>query len=229
MRPIKGASPFPAKNSDRDSSVSEDEKRSQLQSQTDTTGTDDAPLEVYQSTLPGFLGTIDTAIGRIESLFLAVGVLLMAANTVSNVIGRYIFQNSIFFSEELNRILIILITFAGISYAARQGRHIRMSAIFDALPVKPRKVLMIIIALVTAVFMFGLAWYSTQYILTQAGRGRVLPSLQIPVWMILVWVPFGFFMTGLQYALTAIKNMIEKDIYLSTNVLEGYDDEELEI
>ncbi|WP_246156646.1 TRAP transporter small permease [Aquicoccus porphyridii] len=209
--------------------MSEDEKRSQLQSQTDTTGTDDAPLEVYQSTLPGFLGTIDTAIGRIESLFLAVGVLLMAANTVSNVIGRYIFQNSIFFSEELNRILIILITFAGISYAARQGRHIRMSAIFDALPVKPRKVLMIIIALVTAVFMFGLAWYSTQYILTQAGRGRVLPSLQIPVWMILVWVPFGFFMTGLQYALTAIKNMIEKDIYLSTNVLEGYDDEELEI
>ncbi|WP_439328717.1 TRAP transporter small permease [Aquicoccus porphyridii] len=200
-----------------------------MQSQTDTTGTDDAPLEVYQSTLPGFLGTIDTAIGRIESLFLAVGVLLMAANTVSNVIGRYIFQNSIFFSEELNRILIILITFAGISYAARQGRHIRMSAIFDALPVKPRKVLMIIIALVTAVFMFGLAWYSTQYILTQAGRGRVLPSLQIPVWMILVWVPFGFFMTGLQYALTAIKNMIEKDIYLSTNVLEGYDDEELEI
>lgn len=214
--------------------MEDEEKRSQiqlsqLQSQTDTTGTDDAALEVYQSTLPGFLGTIDTAIGRIESVFLAVGVLLMALNTVSNVIGRFIFQNSIFFSEELNRILIILITFAGISYAARQGRHIRMSAIFDVLPVKPRKLLMIIIALVTAVFMFGLAWYSFQYILTQAGRGRVLSSLQIPVWMILVWVPIGFFMTGLQYVLTAIKNMIEKDIYLSTNVLEGYDDEELEI
>lgn len=214
--------------------MADEEKRSQiqlsqLQSQTDTTGTDDAALEVYQSTLPGFLGTIDTAIGRIESVFLAVGVLLMALNTVSNVIGRFIFQNSIFFSEELNRILIILITFAGISYAARQGRHIRMSAIFDVLPVKPRKLLMIIIALVTAVFMFGLAWYSFQYILTQAGRGRVLSSLQIPVWMILVWVPIGFFMTGLQYVLTAIKNMIEKDIYLSTNVLEGYDDEELEI
>jgi TRAP-type C4-dicarboxylate transport system permease small subunit len=160
---------------------------------------------------------------------LAVGVLLMAANTVANVVGRFVFQNSLFFSEELNRILIILITFAGISYAARQGRHIRMSAIFDALPVKPRKALMIIISVVTAIFMFGLAWYSLQYILTQAGRGRVLPSLQIPVWLILVWVPVGFFMTGLQYALTAIKNLIEKDIYLSTNVLEGYDDDELEV
>ena len=126
-------------------------------------------------------------------------------------------------------ILIILITFAGISYAARHGRHIRMSAIFDALPPRPRKVLMIFIAFVTAVFMFGLAWYALQYIMTQAGRGRLLPALQVPVWWTLVWVPFGFFMTGLQYLLTAIKNIIEPDIYLSTSVLEGYDDNEREV
>lgn len=202
---------------------------SQEQSNSDTTSVDDAPLEPYQSSLPGFLGTIDNGISRVESLMLAAGVLLMAANTMSNVVGRFVFQSSIFFSEELNRILIILITFAGISYAARHGRHIRMSAIFDALQPKFRKPLMIVISLVTAVFMFGLAWYALQYILTQAGRGRVLPALQIPVWMPLVWVPIGFFMTGLQYLLTAIKNMIEKDIYLSTNVLEGYDDNEQEI
>jgi C4-dicarboxylate transporter DctQ subunit len=36
-------------------------------------------------------------------------------------------------------------------------------------------------------------------------------------------------MTGMQYLLTAIKNMTEKDIYLSTNVLEGYDNDEIEI
>ncbi len=202
---------------------------SQLQSQTDTTGTDDAPGEVYRSSLPGVLGTVDTAISRVESVMLAVGVLLMAANTIANVVGRYVFQTSLYFSEELNSILIILITFAGISYAARQGRHIRMSAIFDMLPPGPRKVLMVFISVVTAVFMLGLAWYSFEYILTQAGRGRVLPALQIPVWLTLVWVPVGFFMTGLQYLLTAIKNMIEKDIYLSTNVLEGYDDNEMEI
>ncbi|MFC6489233.1 TRAP transporter small permease [Nitratireductor sp. GCM10026969] len=202
---------------------------SQLQSQTDTTAADDISTEVYKSDLPGFLGTIDTAISRIESVLLAAGVLLLAANTIANVVGRFVFQQSIFFSEELNRILIILITFAGISYAARHGRHIRMSAIYDALPSTLRKPLMIIIALITAVFMLGLAWYSTQYILTLAGRGRVLPSLQIPVWIIYLWAPIGFFMTGLQYILTAIKNMLEKDIYLSTNVLEGYDDEEIEI
>ncbi len=183
----------------------------------------------HASSLPGPLGFIDSLISRVESFMLAVGVLLMAANTVGNVVGRYVFQSSIFFSEELNRILIILITFAGISYAARQGRHIRMSAIYDAMPPRTRKAMMIVIALVTAVFMFGLCWYAVGYILTQASRGRVLPALQIPVWWTLAWVPFGFFMTGMQYLLTAVKNIVEPDIYLSTNVLEGYDVDETEV
>ncbi len=202
---------------------------SQTQSQTDTTGTDDAPAAGYESALPGLLGKVDILISKIEAVMLAVGVLLMALNTIANVIGRFVFQNSIFFSEELNRILIILITFAGISYAARHGRHIRMSAIYDALPPRTRKLLMIVIALITAIFMFGLCYYAFNYIVTQAGRGRVLPSLQIPVWITLIWVPIGFFMTGMQYLLTAIKNVIEKDIYLSTAVLEGYEETELEV
>ena len=193
-----------------------------------TDGGDDS-IDRHESSLPGILGVIDTTISRIESFFLATGVLLMALNTVSNVVGRFVFQQSLFFSEELNRILIILITFAGISYAARHGRHIRMSAIYDALPSNVRKPLMIGIALVTALFMFGLCYYSIGYLLTQASRGRVLPALQIPVWITLIWVPIGFFMTGAQYVLTAIKNMTSRDIYLSTSVLEGYEEDELEI
>ena len=186
-------------------------------------------LGAYVSALPGVLGTIDVAISRIEAVLLAAGVLLMAANTIANVIGRFVLGSSLFFSEELNRILIILITFAGLSYAARHGRHIRMSAIFDTLPVPARKALMVLIATVTALVMFALCYYSITYMLTQAGRGRVLPSLQIPVWLILIWLPVGFFMTGMQYALTAIKNLISKDIYLSTGVLEGYDEDEKEV
>ncbi|HEY9021731.1 MAG: TRAP transporter small permease [Paracoccaceae bacterium] len=200
-----------------------------MQSQTDTTGTDDAPLGPYVSTLPGPLGWIDNTIARIEAILLATGVLLLAANTIANVLGRFVFQNSIFFSEELNRVLIIMITFAGISYAARHGRHIRMSALFDALPPRPRKMMMVVISLVSGVIMLALAWYALHYIQTQAGRGRVLPALQIPVWWTLVWVPVGFFMTGAQYLLTALKNLLEKDIYLSTGVLEGYDNGEEEV
>jgi len=183
----------------------------------------------HESSLPGVLGVIDSTISRVESVLLAAGVLLMAFNTIANVVGRFVFQYSLFFSEELNRILIILITFAGISYAARQGRHIRMSAIYDALPPPARKGFMVLIAAVTAITMFALCYFSIGYITKVAVSGRVLPSLQLPVYWIFLWVPVGFFMTGLQYALTAIKNIVSKDIYLSTRVLEGYDEDELEI
>lgn len=181
------------------------------------------------SSLPGVLGLIDTLLSRVEAIALAVGVLLMAANTIANVVGRYLFQYSLFFSEEVNRILIILITFAGISYAARHGRHIRMSAIFDTLPHGARKFMMILISLITAVSMFMLCYFAVKYIGKVQSSGRVLPSLQIPVYWIFLWVPVGFFVTGVQYFMTAIKNMTHKDIYLSTDVVEGYDNNEIEI
>lgn len=191
---------------------------------------EDVSPSAYRSDLPGPLGWLDAGIARLEAFLLAAGVLLMAANTVANVVGRFGFGTSIQATEEVNRILIILITFAGISYAARHGRHIRMTAFFDMLRPRARKALLIVISLVTAAAMFALAWYAWGYMMTQMSRGRLLPSLQIPVWWTLVWVPVGLFMTGLQYLLTAIKNMVAEDIYLSTNVLEGYsDDSEREV
>ncbi|GKW49708.1 TRAP transporter small permease [Halomonas sp. NCCP-2165] len=183
----------------------------------------------YRSGLPGFLGTIDTFISKVEAVILALGVLLMAINTIANVIARFVLGDSIFFTGEINRILIIMITFAGIGYAARHGRHIRMSAIYDALPVGGRKALMITIATFTSLVMFFLCYYSIIYILDLQSKGRVLPALGFPIWTIYLWVPLGFLITGIQYLLTAIKNLVSRDVYLSTGVVDGYKDTETEV
>lgn len=189
----------------------------------------DNPSIRHESSLPGPLGWIDAWLGRAEALMLGAGVLLMALNTVANVLGRFVFQNSLFFTEEVNRILIVMITFAGIGYAARHGRHIRMSAVFDALPVGARKWMMVFISFVTAMVMFALTVFSVRYIGSVADSGRILPSLQIPVWWIFLWVPLGLAVTGIQYLFTALKNLVAKDVYLSTQVLDGYDDDETEV
>lgn len=189
----------------------------------------DDTLEKYHSGLPGFLGTIDVAISKAESAILAVGVMLLATNTIIGVVSRQVFQKGLFWSDEVNRILIIMITFAGIGYAARHGRHIRMSAIYDALPLTGRKLLMILIAFFTSVVMFFLCYYSFEYISTLYSRGRVLPALSIPIWWIYAWVPVGFAVTGIQYFLTGIKNLTSKDVYLSTGVIDGYSDTEKEV
>ncbi|WP_273206253.1 TRAP transporter small permease [Marinobacter subterrani] len=183
----------------------------------------------FESGLPGFLGTIDVFISKLEAFLLAAGVMLMAINTCINVIARYVLGEGLFFSGEVNRILIILITFAGIGYAARHGRHIRMSAVYDTIPVKGRRVLMIFIALITSVLMFFLCYHSYFWIETLFSRGRILPALGIEIWWIYIWAPVGFAITGIQYFLTAIKNLTSKDVYLSTGVTDGYADTESEV
>tara|TARA_R110002110_G_scaffold121189_5_gene296703 strand:- start:8047 stop:8640 length:594 start_codon:yes stop_codon:yes gene_type:complete len=183
----------------------------------------------FESGLPGFLGVIDDWIANAEAVILAAGIILMAINTCVNVVARFVFGEGFFFSGEINRILIILVTFAGIGYAARYGRHIRMSAIYDALPPKGRKILMIIIALFTSAVMFFLCYHSYGYIETLYSRGRILPALGFEIWWIYIWAPVGFAVTGIQYLLTAIKNFTSEDVYLSTGVIDGYADSESEV
>jgi TRAP-type C4-dicarboxylate transport system permease small subunit len=170
------------------------------------------------------LAGVDMVIAKFEVFVLAYGVLLMAANSIANVAGRFFLSQSIYFSEELNQFLIVLITFVGLGYAARKGRHIRMSAVYDQLSDRNRKILMVIIATVTSVIMFVLAYYAFVYVSRVARLGKVTPSLQLPLYLTYVWVPIGFFITGLQYALTVVSNLRHPDIYLSYEEIDSYDE-----
>lgn len=171
----------------------------------------------------------DVVISKFEGIMLALGVIAMTVNTIAAVVSRYVFNSAIAFTDELNVIFIVVVTFAGLSYAARNGRHIRMSAIYDAMPPNARKVLMIVMASVTSAFMFFLSFYSYTYIVEVYESGRILPALGIEVFYIYLWVPVGFVLTGLQYAFTVVKNLRERDVYLSTHVKDGYADTDTDI
>lgn len=172
---------------------------------------------------------LDLMLSRFEEIMLAIGVIAMAIVTIASVVTRFVFNDALTVTDELNMIFIIIVTFAGLSYAARNGRHIRMSAIYDALPPKTRKILMIFISSVTAFFMYLLAYYSYYYIVEVYESGRVLPALGIPVFYIYLWVPMGFIVTALQYSFTVIKNIREKDVFLSTKIRDGYSDTDIEV
>lgn len=166
---------------------------------------------------------LDTWIARVEGVLLATGVLAMAANTIANVVARRMGQ-SLYFAEEVNQFLMVLITFVGISYGVRNARHIRMSAIYDQLGDTGKKLFTIVISLVTAAFMFGLAYYSYEYVSSVAARGRVTPALQVPLYLTYIWLPIGFTMAGIQYLLAVYRNLTQPEVYLSYHATEGYDE-----
>lgn len=172
---------------------------------------------------------LDRVIGKVEALVLIIGILLMAANTIANVVGRYAFSQSLYFSEELNACLIVAITFFGLGHVTRKGQHIRMSALYDLLSPRVRKLAMIFIAALTSLVMFLLAWYALEYVEKVASRGRVTPSLQVPLYLTYIWVVAGFAITGIQYLLTVIKNLdfADQRVYLSFSVVDEYIDPEV--
>ena len=153
---------------------------------------------------------------RIEELSLAWGILGIAALTIANVIGRTLFDRSVFFAEELSQFLIVFVTFMGLGYGASRARHIRMTAIYDQLPHRARKVLMSIITGTTAALLFGFTWLAVRYVLgTVQPLGAVSPALQVPVYLVYLSAPLGLFLAAVQYTLAFVRNLMRPEIWIS--------------
>ncbi|UJF23772.1 TRAP transporter small permease [Suttonella sp. R2A3] len=168
---------------------------------------------------------IDDKIALLEGVVLVIGIFAMAINSVANAIGRSLFDHGLFFAEEVNAMLIVLVTFAGISYAKREGRHIRMTAFYDMVPDGPRNILMIVISFTTAAFLFLLTWYAGVYLIDQMNSPRRLPALGIREFWMYIWMPVGLFLCAVQYFLTGLVNIIkDDDVYLSIKHNDSYSD-----
>ncbi len=157
---------------------------------------------------------------QLEKLIIGSGVMLMMINSVSNAIGRYVFDKSIYFSEELNQFLIVWITFVGFAYAIRKGRNIRMTAVYDSMSHRTKKILTIIIAISTSILLFYLSYNAVFYIQELKEIRRLSSALQFPVYIVYAIIPVGLFMSGVQYLISFMMNITHKEIYISYDVIE---------
>lgn len=152
---------------------------------------------------------------RIEEFLLSSSVLLIAAMTIANVFCRSLLGFSLAVTDEVSQAAIIVLCFTGLSYAAGKGRHIRMTAIYDMLPERVRKGMMILITIVTSALLFVLTWYAISYVTTVARLGGISPALRMPLWALYAVAPVGLFLAAVQYALAAVKNLTSPGVYLS--------------
>jgi C4-dicarboxylate transporter, DctQ subunit len=169
-------------------------------------------------------GMLGRAVDATEVFVLSAGTGALALLLMVNVIARTFFR-SIYYAEELSEVLITIVTFVGVSYAARKARHIRMGAILEAFPARLEKVLVVLISGISAVVMFVLAYHSYKYLIFVKTMEQTTPSLRIPYWIFLIIVPIGFFMAGFQYVRTVIKNFAEKEVWLSPEQQSEYEEE----
>lgn len=178
--------------------------------------------------LPGrALIRLDWLIGWIENIVLSGAILLMATINIANVLGDNLLEQGLAFAGEINQALLVIITFVGVAKAARHGRNIRMSAIYDQLKGPWRKGANIVITTGSAVVMFYLAYYAVIYEMQVRSIGQATPSLGIPIWILYLLVPIGLFLAGLQYLLTTVRNLTSEEVYRSFMELEVYEEADL--
>jgi TRAP-type C4-dicarboxylate transport system permease small subunit len=157
-----------------------------------------------------------------------VGVLcgaisLLALIIIANVFARFFFQ-SIYFVEEVSEFLVIMITFVGASYATRRARHIRMGAFLDMMPDAVEKGFVIFISAVSAGVMWVMAGHAWNYMLEVKAMEQTTSALRAPYWIFLVVIPLGFFASGMQCVRTVLKNLTEKEVWLSADQQSEYEE-----
>src|SRR5690554_1117841 len=85
-------------------------------------------------------------LSRFEEFVLSYSVIFMAILLIVGVFMRNVMNKSLTFSEEVASALLILVSFFGLGYCARKGRHITMSIVFDMLNNKYKKLFMVVIS-----------------------------------------------------------------------------------
>lgn len=158
---------------------------------------------------------VDRVLERGEGAVISLAVLGMAAIGIANVVGRDAFGRSLASAQELNAILVITVTFLGIGRGAREGRHIRMSALHDQLRGRARKVSMVLSHVLTCAVLATFAAFAVRYAASVASVGSVTPALRIPRAWLVAAAPLGLALGAVQYALAALRNLADERVHLS--------------
>lgn len=123
---------------------------------------------------------------QIQYLVSALGI-IMTIVVASQVFSRYVLNHSLFWSEELARLILVWLTFFGATVAYYHGLHPGVDTIFRRLPENLRRAAELIsylagMVLFTVMVIWGakFAWFV---------RLQITPALNLPKWLVMAVVP----------------------------------------
>ena len=160
-------------------------------------------------------------LGRLENFILAAAILCITALMICNTIGRTMLHSSIHATEELCAILILVVTFIGLSNAARHGRHIIMTAIYDKLPHGAKRISNIFTNFLLCILLLWVTYLSFRYTVNVYTYNRITTVLAIPVYLSAGIIPVGCALGVIQYFITMLLSITNREvIYIGSEKIE---------
>ena len=100
------------------------------------------------------------------------------------VVCRYVFQNSLTWSEEMARYMFVWLVYFSVSYTARREKHIRIDAAINLYPKKARPYIEILSELIV---LGKIAW-----------SGQMSPAMRIPMQFVYAAPMIGMGLTAIR-------------------------------
>ena len=102
---------------------------------------------------------------------------------------RYIFSAPPIWGEEVPRLLFVWMIFLGAGFAYLSGQNIRMTAVIEQVPARPRRIIELVMHVCTVGILLVILWYS-QPILALAGRTTSIAT-GLSDWWKFIALPVG--------------------------------------
>ncbi len=143
---------------------------------------------------------LEAVISRFEEVI--IGILLLVASVIlfSNVVARYVFNDSFSWATEVVRYQIIWMVFIGGSIAARRGMHIGVDIIIKFSGPRIRQAVLLTVYTISIAFCIYVAYYGLELVMRSRSWGQVSPAAQIPMWMMQLAIPVGAILMGIRFA-----------------------------
>jgi TRAP-type C4-dicarboxylate transport system permease small subunit len=130
-----------------------------------------------------------------------IGMILVAG---AQIFLRNFFDTSLFWGDEMLRLMVLWLTIAGGLAASRMDKHISIAVLDRFLPLKAQMITRIVIDLFTAFICALFAWHSARFVMSSYEFGDMLMR-NIPAWTLQSILPVGFALMAYRHMVLAVK------------------------
>ncbi|MDR1508913.1 MAG: TRAP transporter small permease [Synergistaceae bacterium] len=133
------------------------------------------------------------------------------------VVMRYVFGNSLSWSEELARYLYVWQTWVASSYAVKRGRHLRITSLADKTSQKSRVVVEIAVLAIWLAFSIFLCYIASSLCRKIFNQGQVSSAMGLPMWIAYLAVPTGTVLMSFRLVQQLARNIAKLKTFADAN------------
>lgn len=150
-------------------------------------------------------------LNSLEDYILAVMLLVMTLLTFINVIARYVFLASLPWIEELNRLGLVILSYAGAAVALKNHSHLGLSIITDHLSPKGQKIAGLFSCACGIFFCSVAIYYGVLMVSKEYANNVLTQGMQWPEYLFGMWLPIGCAVLCIRFIQWAVYLILDKD------------------